>query len=154
MKLTVLAVGKIKEKWLKEGCEEYSKRLSRFAKFNLIEVADAPDNRSAVEARHIEAERILRKLPSTGYKVALDLAGEAPDSLKLAADLNDWFVQGGSEVTIVIGGSNGFAPNVLAKMDTRIRLSNLTFPHQLVRVILLEQLFRSFKISHNEPYHK
>lgn len=154
MRITVLAVGKVKERWLKDGLAEYSKRLSRFVRLNIIEVADAPDNRSVEDACKKEAERLLAKLPTDGYKVALDLGGQQPDSLAFSALTEDWMERGGSHLIFLIAGSNGFAPEVLQQIDARLSLSNLTFPHQIARLLLLEQLFRAFKISNNETYHK
>lgn len=154
MKITILAIGKIKERWLQAGIAEYRKRLERFADLEVIELPDAPDNHSVAEACRLEGERLLQKLPANGYKVALDLHGEAPDSLELSARLEKWFERGGSHVVFVIAGSNGFAPGIVEQMDTGLSLSRLTFPHQLTRLILLEQLFRAFKISRNETYHK
>ncbi|NLD45770.1 MAG: 23S rRNA (pseudouridine(1915)-N(3))-methyltransferase RlmH [Clostridiaceae bacterium] len=159
MKITVIAVGKIKEKYLKEGINEYVKRLSRFCNLELLEVSDeqAPDNIGIMQELQIkkkEGERILRKVKEGSCLVVLDVKGEKPDSEELSNRLNSFFISGKSHITFVIGGSLGVDSEVLKAADLKLSLSNLTYPHQLARLILLEQLYRSFKIINGETYHK
>lgn len=159
MKLTVIAVGKLKEKYLKEGIGEYSKRLSRFCELEIVEVEDeqAPENLSAAQELQVkkkEAEKILKKVKEGSALVILDVKGERTSSEGLAAKLQSFFISGKSHITFVIGGSLGLDQELLKKADYRFSMSELTFPHQLARLILLEQLFRAFKIMNNETYHK
>lgn len=154
MRIDLIAVGKLKEKWLKDGFDEYAKRIRRFADLRVIELVSAPDDLSPELAMDAEGKRILQKLPASGFKVAVDLHGRRFASEGFAKALDDWFVKGGSRIVFVIAGSNGFSPEVLAKMDTGVCLSELTFPHQLARILLAEQIFRAFKINKGETYHK
>lgn len=157
--LTIVAVGKIKERYLQDGIREYSKRLSGYLKLNIIEVNDesCPENPSGAEAekaRRLEGEKILKVLKSEDYGVLLDLEGKEMDSLGLAGFLEDKALTGRSRITFIIGGSLGVAEEVRRKIDYRWSLSRLTFPHQLVRLVLLEQIYRAVKINKGEPYHK
>jgi len=159
MKITVIGVGKIKEKYLKEGIAEYSKRLSRFCDLEIIEVEDeqAPDNISPAQEDQIkkkEAEKIKKKIKEGSFVSVLDLKGEMPDSVSLAKKLESFFVSGISSIVFIIGGSLGLDHELVKSANYRLCLSHLTFPHQLARLILLEQLFRSFKIINGETYHK
>lgn len=159
MKITVIAVGKVKEKYLKDGISEYSKRLSRFCDLEIIEVDDeqAPDSLSPAQELQIkkkEAEKIIRKLKSSSVLIALDVKGESFGSEKLASKLQSFFISGSSHVTFVIGGSLGIDSELLKMANLRFSLSDLTFPHQLIRLILLEQVYRTFKINAGETYHK
>ncbi|MDF2522922.1 MAG: rRNA large subunit m3Psi methyltransferase RlmH [Clostridiales bacterium] len=159
MKLTIVAVGKLKEKYLKEGIGEYSKRLSRFCELEIVEVEDeqAPENLAVAQELQVkkkEAERILKKVKEGSALVILDVKGERTSSEGLAAKLQSFFISGKSHITFVIGGSLGLDQELLRKADYRFSMSELTFPHQLARLILLEQLFRAFKIMNNETYHK
>lgn len=163
MKITLIAVGKLKERYLKEGIEEYSKRLSRFCDLNIVEVPDeqAPDTLSPMQGEQIkqkEGSRILSKAvgKETGGTVllVLDVKGKRYTSEGFADLLNNCFLNGKSNINFVIGGSLGLSQEVLSKADYRISLSDMTFPHQLTRLILLEQLFRAFKIINGETYHK
>lgn len=159
MKITIITVGKLKEKYLKEGVAEYAKRLNRFCDLEIIEVEDeqAPENSSAAKERQIkkkEGDKILKKIRDGTLLAVLDLKGEMPDSEGLAAKLQSFFVSGSSHITFVIGGSLGLDSDLVKKATFRFSMSKLTFPHQLVRLILLEQLFRAFKIIHGEVYHK
>lgn len=158
-KVTIIAIGKLKEKYLKEGISEYSKRLSRFCDLEIIEVDDeqAPDNLSAAQELQIkkrEAEKILKRLKDSSTLIVLDVQGKKTDSEGLASRLSSFFLSGSSHITFVIGGSLGIEEELLKRADFRFSMSDLTFPHQLVRLILLEQLFRAFKIINNETYHK
>ena len=159
MKLSIVAVGKLKEKYLKEGINEYSKRLSRFCELQIIEVDDeqAPENLSASQEKQVkkrEAERIVKKVKEDSALIVLDLKGKKLDSEEFAHKLNSFFISGKSHITFVIGGSLGLDEELTQKADFRLCLSDMTFPHQLARLILLEQVFRAFKILNNEPYHR
>jgi 23S rRNA (pseudouridine1915-N3)-methyltransferase len=159
MKLTVIAVGKLKEKYLKEGIAEYSKRLSRFCDLNIIEVPDeqAPESLSAAQELQVkkkEAERIFKHVKVGCTLVVLDVRGEQLSSEKFAAKMQAFFVSGSSHITFVIGGSLGLDEELVKAANLRFSLSELTFPHQLARLVLLEQLFRAFKIINGETYHK
>ena len=159
MKITVIAVGKIKEKYFNAAIEEYVKRLGRYCRPEIMEVADekTPDGAGEsleLQIKRKEGERILQKLPENAFVVALDMAGEALVSGELAAQMERWNVNGISHLVFLIGGSLGLAPEVLARADYRLSFSRMTFPHQLMRVILLEQVYRSFRIRNHEPYHK
>lgn len=159
MKITVIGVGKIKEPFLNKGIGEYKKRLGRHCKLEILEVADekAPDNLSKKEQEQVrrkEGERILGRLKEGMYVVALDIGGKALSSEELAKRMEQLGIQGQGHLAFVIGGSLGLSPEVLQKANFCLSFSPMTFPHQLMRLILLEQLFRSFKIIKGEPYHK
>ena len=159
MKLTIIAVGKLKEKYLKQGIDEYSKRLSRFCDLEIIEIEDeqAPENLSPAQELQVkkkEADRILKKVKNGATLVVMDVKGERCDSEGFAAKLNSFFVSGSSHITFVIGGSLGLDSELIKRADLRFSLSALTFPHQLARLILLEQVYRAFKIMNGEVYHK
>ena len=159
MKITILAVGKIKEKYLREGIQEYAKRLSRFCELQLLEVEDeqASDALSPAQEEQVkkkEADKILKKLKEGSFAVILDIKGIKLDSEGLATRLEGYFVSGISHITFIIGGSLGLHESVTAKAGLRLSISDMTFPHQLVRLILLEQVYRAFKINNGEVYHK
>lgn len=159
MKITVVAVGKIKEKYFTGAIEEYAKRLSRYCKLELIEVADekTPDGASEaleLQIKEKEGDRILQKIPDNAYVIALAIDGKMLDSEELAEQMERWNVSGISHMVFVIGGSLGLAPAVMKRADYKLSFSKMTFPHQLMRVILLEQIYRSFRIRNHEPYHK
>ena len=159
MKITVITVGKIKEKYLKDAIAEYSKRLSKYCKLEMIEVADekTPENASEVmedAIRAKEAERILKYLKEDAYVITLEIHGKQLSSEELADKMEKLGVQGTSHIMLVIGGSIGLGKEVLARSDYPLSFSKMTFPHQLMRVILLEQIYRSYRIINNEPYHK
>ena len=159
MKITVIAVGKIKEAYFTGAIGEYAKRLGRYCRLELVEVADEKTPDGAGEALELkikekEGERILQKLPDQAYVVALAIEGKMLDSMELAEQMERWNVGGISHVAFVIGGSLGLAPAVLRRADYKLSFSRMTFPHQLMRVILLEQIYRSFRIRNREPYHK
>ncbi|MCI8418766.1 MAG: 23S rRNA (pseudouridine(1915)-N(3))-methyltransferase RlmH [Lachnospiraceae bacterium] len=159
MKITCVAVGKIKEIYLKQAIAEYSKRLSRYCKMEMIELPDekTPEGASQREEQQIkelEGERILKALKEGAYVIALDIQGSQPDSVKFSRKLEQLAVQGKSHIAFVIGGSLGLSPAVLKRAEERISFSAMTFPHQLMRVILLEQIYRGYRIMHGEPYHK
>ncbi len=159
MQIQIISVGKLKEKYLKDAVLEYTKRLSRFCKIEILETAEekVPETLSFQEeeqARRREAERIKSMLSKNTFVVVLDLMGEQPGSEQLAKKLSTWMLQGKSHITFIIGGSIGLDRQLVKEADYSLCLSNLTFPHQLARVILLEQLYRCFKIINNETYHK
>ena len=159
MKVTLVTVGKIKEKYLKDAIAEYSKRLGAFCDINVLEVQDekTPDHApSSVEEKikDTEGERILQKISDRSYVVALSIEGEMLSSEQLAAKISDLMVRGTSDIVFVIGGSLVLSKAVLKRANYQLSFSRMTFPHQLMRVILLEQVYRAFKINNNEPYHK
>ncbi|WP_409227322.1 23S rRNA (pseudouridine(1915)-N(3))-methyltransferase RlmH [Gudongella sp. SC589] len=159
MNIDVVAVGKIKEKYLNEGIKEYSKRLSRYCSLGIIEVDDekAPENLSHKEMEMIkdrEGEKILSKIPSGAYVVALAIEGKQLSSEALSEKLGDIMVEGNSHIIFVIGGSLGLSKEVLKRANLKLSFSKMTFPHQLMRMILMEQIYRAFRIMRNEPYHK
>lgn len=159
MKITVITVGKIKEKYLEDAIAEYSKRLSRYCKLEIIQVADekTPDRASEVVETQIkdkEGERILSHIKDTAYVVALAIEGKMISSEELAELIDGLGVRGESHIQFVIGGSLGLSKKVLERADYKLSFSRMTFPHQLMRVILLEQIYRAYRIMKNEPYHK
>lgn len=159
MKVTLVTVGKIKEKYLRDAIAEYSKRLGAFCDINVLEVQDekTPDHAPlSVEEKikETEGERILQKISDRSYVIALAIDGDMPGSEELAGKLSELMVRGSSDIVFVIGGSLGLSSKVLKRADYKLSFSRMTFPHQLMRVILLEQVYRAFKIINNEPYHK
>lgn len=158
MKITVACVGKIKEKYFTDAVSEYSKRLSRYVTLNIAEVADekAPENMSEAQMEQVketEGERLL-KVIKDGLVVALAIDGKKMTSEAFAGFISDNMVRGVSHITFVIGGSLGLSDNVLKRADFKLSFSDMTFPHQLMRVVLLEQIYRGYRIMKNEPYHK
>ena len=158
MNINIICVGKIKEKYFSEAISEYSKRLSRFVKLNIIEVTDEkiPDNASEKEMEAIkqkEGEKILSKLPPSSFTVTLCVEGKELSSLDLAKKIADISMIS-SNITFIIGGSLGLCDAVKSRSQLRLSFGHITFPHQLIRVVLLEQLYRVFKINNNETYHK
>lgn len=158
MKIKVITVGKIKEKYLRDGINEYLKRLSKYTQIETIEVNDekAPENLAPKEMEIIkdkESERILSKIDKD-YIIALDILGKPLDSLQLSQTLNDIFSYHSSDIAFIIGGSLGLSKLILEKAHLKLSFSKMTFPHQLMKLILVEQIYRSFRIMNNEPYHK
>ena len=159
MKITIVTVGKIKEKYLKDAISEYSKRLSKYCKLDIIEVADEKtvENASAAfedSIRKKEGERILKHIRDDAYVVTLEIQGSMLDSVELSKKIENLAVQGSSHIVFVIGGSIGLSDEVMQRSDFPLSFSKMTFPHQLARIMLLEQLYRAFRIINNEPYHK
>lgn len=159
MKITIVTVGKLKEKFFQDAVAEYSKRLSRYCKLEIIQVADekTPDGASVALEQQIkekEGERILAQIREGSYVIVLAIDGEAPDSVALARKIEKWGVSGISQLVFIIGGSLGLSEAVLNRADYHLSFSKMTFPHQLMRVILLEQIYRSCRIIQGEPYHK
>ena len=159
MRITIVCVGKVKEKFYRDAIDEFAKRLSRYCKLEIIEVADekTPDNASDIEVRQIkdkEGERILKNIKDDAYVICLCIDGKQLDSEKLAEKIDSLGIQGVSHICMVIGGSLGLSDMVVKRADYRLSFSMMTFPHQLMRVILLEQIYRSYRIINKEPYHK
>ena len=159
MNITILCVGKIKEQYLVKGIQEYSKRLSKYTKLNTIEIPDekAPDNLSEKDIENIkdkEGSKLLSKLPKDSFVVSLAINGKMFSSEELAKKIENIRTYSSSHIVFVIGGSNGLSEEMLKRSDLLISFSKMTFPHQLMRMILLEQIYRSFRINNNEPYHK
>jgi 23S rRNA (pseudouridine1915-N3)-methyltransferase len=158
MKIKIISVGKIKEKYLLEGIKEYAKRLSKYCKLEMIEVSDekAPENLSEAEKERIkdlEGEKVLNKI-SSEYVIALAIEGKQLDSIDFSEMFNQIFTYKNSDISFVIGGSMGLSKDVYNRADMEISFSKMTFPHQLMKLILLEQIYRAFRINNNEPYHK
>ncbi|WP_373894314.1 23S rRNA (pseudouridine(1915)-N(3))-methyltransferase RlmH [Virgibacillus natechei] len=159
MKIAIIAVGKLKEKYLKQGIEEYLKRMGAYAKVDITEVADekAPENMSEAEMEEVkrkEGERILAKIGQDTYVITLEINGKMLSSGQLAAKMDELATYGKSKIAFVIGGSLGISEAVQKRSDLALSFSKLTFPHQMMRLILLEQVYRGFRIMRGEPYHK
>ena len=159
MKITLITVGKIKEKYLKDAISEYAKRLGKYCKLEIIEVADEKTPDASNEAidnaiRTKEAERILKHIKDDAYVITLEINGTQLTSEQLSQKIEKLGIQGTSHITFIIGGSIGLGESVLAKSNYALSFSKMTFPHQLMRVILLEQIYRSYRIINHEPYHK
>ena len=158
MKIKLICVGKLKEKYLDDGIKEYLKRISAYSDIEVIEVADEriPENPSLAEetiVKSIEGRRILDKVKQDDYMILLDVQGKELDSIQFAERIEDCMINGKSTIDFVIGGSLGHGEDVLTRANARISFSQMTFPHQLIRIFLLEQIFRAFKILSNEKYH-
>ena len=159
MKITLLTVGKIKEKFLRDAIAEYSKRLSKYCKLEIIEVADekTPDHASEVVEKSIrdkEGERLMRYIRDDDYVITLEIGGKMLDSVAFSRQLENLGIRGQSHIRFVIGGSIGLGDALVKRSDYALSFSKMTFPHQLMRVILLEQIYRSYRIMTNQPYHK
>lgn len=159
MKMTVVAVGKVKEKFFTDAIAEYSKRLSKYCKLEIIQVADekTPDGAGEAQETQIkerEGQRILGQIKDSAYVIALSIGGNALSSEQLAEKIETLGIGGQSQIVWVIGGSLGLSEAVLKRADYQLSFSKMTFPHQLMRVILLEQIYRSYRILWKEPYHK
>ena len=159
MEIRIITVGKIKEKYLNDGIAEYAKRLSRYCKLNFIQVPDekTPDKASDGVNRQIketEGNRLLSHIREQDYVIALALDGKMLDSVELSEKISRLGVEGKSSIAFVIGGSLGLGEEVLRRADYKLSFSKMTFPHQLMQMILLEQIYRSYRIINHEPYHK
>ncbi|MFT0803130.1 23S rRNA (pseudouridine(1915)-N(3))-methyltransferase RlmH [Bacillus swezeyi] len=159
MNISIVAIGKLKEKYLKLGIDEYIKRLSSYAKVEIIELPDekAPENLSEQDMKIVkdkEGERLLAKISPDAHVIALAIEGKLKSSEELADNMDRLATYGKSKVTFVIGGSLGLSDTVLKRADEKLSFSRMTFPHQLMRLILLEQVYRAFRINRGEPYHK
>ncbi len=159
MNIDILCVGRLKEKYLKDAVAEYSKRLSRYCTLNIMETPDekvSEDQGEALDekARNAEGERLLKHIRDDAYLITLEIEGRSLSSTELASALYETGLKGISRIQFIIGGSIGLSPEIIKRADMHLSFSRMTFPHQLMRVILLEQIYRSFKINNNEPYHK
>ncbi|HAP34133.1 MAG TPA: 23S rRNA (pseudouridine(1915)-N(3))-methyltransferase RlmH [Lachnospiraceae bacterium] len=159
MKITVICVGKSNEKFYTDAVKEYAKRLSRYCKLDIIEVADEKTVENASEnvdlmIKRKEGDRILKNVPDDSYVIAMAIEGKMMTSVELSEKINDLAISARSSITFIIGGSLGLAPEVMARADYKLSFSKMTFPHMLFRVMLLEQIYRSFRIINHEPYHK
>lgn len=159
MYITLLCVGKIKEKYWQQAIDEYSKRLSKYHSFKIVAVADekdpAQESEKAINAlKDKEAERLLSHIKADDFVITLEINGKAPDTLALAAQLRTWESTGHTHLIFVIGGSYGLGDSVLSRSDYALSFSKLTFPHQLMRVIFCEQLYRCARINSGQKYHK
>lgn len=159
MKITIICVGKIKEKYWNMAIEEYAKRLLRYCKLEIVQVEDekTPDGASEVLENVIkekEGKKILSKIPDNAYVIALAIEGKMLDSVELSEKIEQLGVQGEGHLVFVIGGSLGLWKDVMKRADYALSFSKMTFPHQMMRVILLEQIYRGYRISSGEPYHK
>lgn len=159
MNITIITVGKLKEKYLKDAIDEYSKRLSRYCKLDIIELPDekTPDNASPREEEVIkekEGQNILSKIKDNMFVIAMDLGGKQLSSEEFSYYIDNLGVTGNSNIAFIIGGSLGISKAILNRANYKLCFSKMTFPHQLFRVMLLEQIYRSFRIIKGEPYHK
>ena len=159
MNISVVCVGKVKEKYYRDAIAEYLKRLSKYCKIEVIEVADekTPDNASETveeQIRSKEGERILKNVKDDAYVITLEIQGKQLTSEQLADKIDTLGIQGTSHIVFIIGGSIGLGQEVLKRSNYALSFSKMTFPHQLMRVILLEQIYRSYRIINGEPYHK
>ena len=150
--INVVAVGRIKEKSLQALIDEYLKRISGYTKINIIEVADEANDRNDV--REVEGQRILRQIKDDAYVILLDLKGREIDSVQFSKLIGEINTYRSSNITFVIGGSLGVSQQVIDRADYRLKISDMTFPHNLARLIILEQIYRAYKIANNETYHK
>lgn len=159
MKISIVCVGKIKEKFYRDAIQEYSKRLGRYCTLQILEVQDekTPDGSSQAEEEQIrekEGGRLLKKIPDQAFCIALAIQGKKTDSIGFSEMMEKIMLNGKDHLVFVIGGSLGLSRSVLARADQELSFSDMTFPHQLMRVILLEQVYRAFRIRNHEPYHK
>ena len=150
--INIIAVGRIKEKSLQALIDEYLKRISGYTKINVIEVADEANDRSDV--KEIEGQRILKQIKDDAYVILLDLQGKEIDSVQFSKLIEEINTYRSSNITFVIGGSLGVSRQVIERADYRLKISDMTFPHNLARLIILEQIYRAYKIANNETYHK
>jgi len=159
MNIHIISVGKIREKYLKLGIQEFTKRLQPYCKLSMTEVPDeqAPEHLSEKELELVkdkEGEKILARIKEEHYTIALDIHGESISSEKFARKIEQISFTGKNQITFIIGGSNGLSEDVLKRADYKLSFSKMTFPHQLMKLIVLEHIYRAFKIQKNEPYHK
>ncbi len=154
MNISLICVGKVKEAFFRDALSEYSKRLSAYCDLRIVEVEDEPDCAGIGSALKKEADRILKNIKPGMYVITLEINGKKLTSEGFSEKLSDLLVSGKSDIAFIIGGSNGLDRSVRDASDLALSFSDMTFPHQLMRVILTEQIYRAFKIMKNEPYHK
>lgn len=159
MNIRIIVVGKIKEKYIQDGIKEFSKRLSRYCMLDIIEIDDqkAPENLSEKEMKIVktkEGEKILTKIPQNSFIISLEIEGKQISSEDLSKKIEDLMIAGINDITFIIGGSLGLSQEAKNRANYRLSFSKMTFPHQLMRLILLEQIYRGFRIMKGEPYHK
>ena len=159
LSVNIICCGKIKESYWRDAIDEYSKRLQKFAKLNIIEISDekVPDklNDTLIEnIKNIEAEKMIQKLPKDSYIIALDVKGTQYSSEEFAKKISNYSINGISNISFVIGGTLGIGEKMMELVNEKISFSKMTFPHQLMRVLFIEQLYRAFKINNNETYHR
>jgi 23S rRNA (pseudouridine1915-N3)-methyltransferase len=159
MQIRIIAVGKIKDRYLQEGIAEYEKRLRPYVKLHIVELSEEKRPLSASPAiesvaKEKEGERILAAIPESSFVIALDMKGQSWSSEELAGSFREWELSGQSQLVFLIGGDLGFSPIVLARCDLRLSLSSMTFTHPMARLLLVEQIYRAFRILRGEPYHK
>lgn len=154
MRITIVAVGKLKERFWTQAAEEYLKRLGGYADVRVVEVNDRDESRGVERALRDEGADVLKAIPDGSHVIVLDVAGAQQTSERFAARIAALGLEGRSAITFVIGGSNGVAADVLAVADERLSFGPMTLPHNLARIVLLEQVYRAFRINRNEPYHK
>lgn len=153
--ISIVAVGKIKEKSLSQLIEEYKKRIGAYSKIEIIEVSDEPNDRLSDEkVKEIEGQRIIKQLKKDSYVILLSLKGKQMDSIKFSREIEKINTYNSSHITFVIGGSVGVSEQVEQRADLLLKLSEMTFPHNIARLLILEQIYRSYKILNNETYHK
>jgi 23S rRNA (pseudouridine1915-N3)-methyltransferase len=154
--IKIIAVGKIKEKSLKKLIDDYVKRISYYSNVKIIEVSDEPNSKKTQEEliKNIEGQRVLKHIKDNDYVYLLDLNGKEYDSLSFSKSIDDVMTYKSSDIVFVIGGSLGLSDELIKRSDIRWKLSNCTFPHQIVRLLLVEQIYRAFSILNNLPYHK
>ena len=154
MNITIISVGKLKEKYLKQAIDEYSKRLTRYCKIDSIELPDNASEKEELQIKYKEGQLILSKIKDNMFVIAMDLNAKQMTSEEFSKFIETQGVMGNSNITFVIGGSLGLSQDVIKRANYKICFSKMTFPHQLFRVMLLEQVYRAFRIMKNEPYHK
>lgn len=159
MNIKIIAVGKIKEKYMVEGIKEYSKRLSRYCNLEIVEVIDEKTSENLTDReidiiKNKEGNRVLSKIPSNSYIISLVIEGKPLSSEELAEKMENLMIDGVNDIVFIIGGSLGLAKEIIEKSDFKLSFSKMTFPHQMMRMILLEQVYRGFRIIRGEPYHR
>ena len=159
MNITIIGVGKLKETYLKDGIKEYAKRMKSYAPVEIIEVPDESaanelSDAEIIQVKEREGQRILEKIPDRAHVIALDLRGKQFTSEQFSEHIQNEMTYGSSHFVFIIGGSHGLSKEVLQRVDTKVCFGKMTYPHQLMRLILIEQIYRAFRIMRNEPYHK
>lgn len=157
--IRIAAVGRVKEKWMRDGLADYLKRIQPYEKIEVVEVDDekAPESNSDAENEAVkltEGRKLLKNIKDNDFVILLDLAGKEMDSVSLSKKIEEIHTRGYNRITFVIGGSLGISKELISRADMRWKISVNTFPHQLCRIIVAEQIYRAFRILHNEPYHK